>query len=108
MEPVAIVSFHAPTQPDGWADEFASGIIRDRLAAGVNITPGVRSVFWWRARATHAEELLVEVTTNAGLISAVSERILSEHPYELPGIRTSYVDVNPGYHRWVIDSTTTT
>lgn len=105
MEPVAIVSFHAPTEPDGWVDEFAAGVIADKLAAGVNITPGVRSVFWWKSKATHADELLVEVTTRADLIPAVSERILSEHPYELPGIRTTYVDVNPGYHQWVIDST---
>jgi periplasmic divalent cation tolerance protein len=106
MEPVAIVSFHAPTEPPGWADEVAGSLVADRLAAGVNINPGVRSVFWWKGDRTHADELLVEVTTRQSLIGTVTDRVLTEHPYELPGVRAMLLDdVNDGYHRWVIDST---
>ena len=107
MEPVAIVSFHAPVDPPGWADGFAGQLVADRLAAGVNVTPGPRSVYWWRGEINRADELLVEVTTRHGLAQAVTARVLAEHPYELPGIRVVLLDdVNPGYHEWVIDSTT--
>src|SRR5688500_15290368 len=105
MEPVAIVSFHAPTSPPGWADDFAGQLVADRLAAGVNITPGPRSVYWWNGEINHADELLVEITTRQALVPNVADRVLAGHPYELPGVRTVLLDdVNTGYHQWVIDS----
>ena len=66
------------------ARRIAKAALEARLAACVNLLPGVESRYWWHGRIeSSAEVLLLFKTTNASL-SKLEKLILAEHPYETP------------------------
>ena len=79
MEPVAVMI----TAPAEVAPGLAEALVALRLAACVNLLPGVRSWFWWEGQVDQAEESLLLVKTTRerldGLIAAVRDR----HPYQV-------------------------
>jgi periplasmic divalent cation tolerance protein len=73
------------TAPDAdTAQRIARALVEERLAACVNVVPGVTSIFRWEG-AVHsdAEQLLVVKTTRSRL-AALAERLAVLHPYALP------------------------
>ncbi|KLJ02413.1 divalent-cation tolerance protein CutA [Luteimonas sp. FCS-9] len=69
---------------DASAQRLAQALVEDRLAACVNIVPGVRSVYRWDGRVhAEAETLLVIKTTDACL-AALTARLPTLHPYDVP------------------------
>lgn len=84
---------------------LAESLLRDRLAACVNIVPGLRSVYRWQGRVEEAGELLLLIKTTQACYPRLEQRIRSEHPYELPEILA--VDLaagSAGYLAWIGDS----
>ena len=75
------------TCPDGApAARLAETLVAERLAACVNRLPGVVSNFRWEGQVQQeSETLLLIKTTRAGL-GALTARIRSLHPYELPEV----------------------
>ena len=45
------------------ADKIAQGLLEDKLAACVNIIPGVESYFWWQDKIDRAKEALLVIKT---------------------------------------------
>ena len=45
------------------ADHLAGSIIHQKLAACVNIIPGLQSVYFWEGRVTKDQELLLMIKT---------------------------------------------
>lgn len=93
------------TTPPDAAETIAGALVERKLAACVNIVPGVRSVYRWKGAIERAEETLLIVKTTAGRIDALTEAIRSIHPYEVPEIIA--LDVTgglPGYLAWVLES----
>lgn len=66
------------------ARRIARALVEERLAACVNVVPGVRSIYRWEG-AVHedAEHLLVAKTT-AQRLAGLAERLAVIHPYALP------------------------
>ncbi|MFH1725566.1 MAG: divalent-cation tolerance protein CutA [Elusimicrobiota bacterium] len=84
------------------ADALAEGIVKRRLAACVNIVPGVSSVFWWDDKLDRSEELLLVAKTRTALVADLTEYVRRNHPYSLPEVIT--VDIQEGnqsYLDWV-------
>jgi len=73
------------TAPDAdTAQRIARALVEERLAACVNVVPGVTSIYRWQgALHSDAEQLLVVKTTRARL-KALAERLAVLHPYALP------------------------
>ena len=91
------------------AGEVASGLARvavgDRLAACVNILGPIRSVYWWEGQVREDEEALLVLKTTRRAWPALLERILAEHPYEVPEVLALPVeDGAEAYLRWVWQS----
>ena len=73
------------TAPDAdTAHRIARALVEERLAACVNVVPGVTSIYRWEGTVhADAEQLLVVKTTRARL-KALAERLAVLHPYALP------------------------
>ena len=59
-------------------------LVRDKLAACVNVIPGMRSVYAWKGAVERADEVVGIVKTRAGLKDAVRAALKERHPYETP------------------------
>lgn len=88
------------------AERIATALVDGRLAACVNILPGMRSVYRWQGAEERAEEVLLLIKTTTERYPALQERLATLHPYELPelvAVETSHG--LPAYLRWVEDET---
>ncbi|MCC6984608.1 MAG: divalent-cation tolerance protein CutA [Bauldia sp.] len=85
----AATVFLYTTFPDAeTAERIGAGLVEARLAACVNLLPGMRSIFRWQGQLEHADEIVMIVKTLASREAAVIEAIRAAHPYEVPAIVT--------------------
>ena len=66
------------------AERIATALVKARLAACVNIVPGLHSVYRWQGELQRDEECLLLIKTHADRMDALRERLVELHPYELP------------------------
>ena len=77
---------HCSCPNAAFAAELARNLVEERLAACVQVLPGVVSTYRWSG-TLHAEtEVLLVAKTMRERFDAVRRRILELHPYELPEI----------------------
>ena len=87
------------------ARRLAQALVRRRLAACVNILPGVESLFWWEGKVDQAREVLLVIKTPAARLEAVRRAIVRLHPYEVPEVIAMRVaGGHRPYLRWVAAS----
>ena len=85
------------------AEAAGRSIVERRLAACVNILPGMISHYWWRGAIERAEETVMIVKTRASLAEAVGGVVKEMHAYETPAIMVLPVEsLDPDYHAWVV------
>jgi periplasmic divalent cation tolerance protein len=70
------------------AARVGAGLVEARLAACVNILPGMRSIYRWQGQIERADEIVMIVKTMADREKAAIEAIRASHPYEVPAIVT--------------------
>ena len=88
------------------AERLAEALVEERLAACVNIVPGLRSVYRWQAEVERADETLLLIKTVRERFDALSARIKALHPHELPEVLAVEAAAGlPAYLRWVADET---
>lgn len=83
---------------------IARELVARRLAACVNVLPGVRSVFRWQGQIQRDSEYLLLVKTLASEQEAVAAAIRELHSYELPEILTIPVGAEERFLAWIRDS----
>src|ERR1035438_8268852 len=66
------------------AERMARALVDGRLAACVNVVPGVRSFYRWKGETESSEEFLLIVKTSRDLFGALCAEMEKLHPYELP------------------------
>lgn len=87
--------------------DIAHTLIRRRLAACVNILPGVRSVFRWKGKVQSDGELVLFIKTLAAHFEAVRAVIKELNAYELPEIIGFPAGVaDRAFAAWVEESST--
>ena len=75
------------TAPDAEAGErIARTLVDERLAACVNIVPGVRSIYRWEGRIEEEAEVLLIAKTRADRCDALAGRVRQVHPYAVPEV----------------------
>ena len=88
------------------AERLAEALVEERLAACVNILPGLRSVYRWQAEVERADEVLLLIKTLPDRYPALQDRLRELHPYELPELLAVEAAAGlPAYLRWVADET---
>ncbi|MBI5143353.1 MAG: divalent-cation tolerance protein CutA [Nitrospirae bacterium] len=68
------------------AEKIARAVVESRLAACVNIVPGIRSIYRWKGEVCDDTEILLIIKTQAALFEQLSSVIGENHPYETPEI----------------------
>jgi len=81
---------------------LARTLIEEKLAACVNLVPGVRSFYRWQGQLEDASEVMLLVKTRADRCAALAARIQALHPYELPEVlELSASGGSAAYLEWV-------
>lgn len=87
-----IVFLYVTAPDEALATSIADTLVGERLAACVNIIPGVRSVYRWKGAVERGEEAAMIVKTTAATAAAARAAIARLHPYETPVIAAIGVD----------------
>ena len=69
-------------------------LVTEKLAACVNVIPGMRSVYAWKGAVERGDEVVGIVKTRESLAEAVRAALKERHPYETPIIL--FLDVSGG------------
>jgi periplasmic divalent cation tolerance protein len=95
------------TAPDAeTAAGIARALVEERLAACVNLVPGVRSIYRWEGRVEEASETLLIVKTRAERAHDLEARVRALHPYDLPEVlRVAAAGGSAAYLAWVLRET---
>jgi periplasmic divalent cation tolerance protein len=73
------------TWPDLASAEFAaSSLLEARLAACLNILPGMTSVYRWEGRIERSSEVVMLIKTRSELTAACIVHVCQHHPYANP------------------------
>ena len=84
------------------AERIARALVEERLAACVNIVPGVVSIYRWKGNVEQESELLLVIKTLAERVDALKARLLEMHPYELPEVVVIPIGGGHGaYLEWI-------
>lgn len=81
-------------------------LVERRLAACVNIIPGMKSVYRWQGAIEEADEVVMLVKTRDTLAAAVTAAVKSIHVYDNPAILV--VPVTGGstdFLGWIVSET---
>lgn len=88
------------------ARRIARDLVEARLAACVNIVPGVISVYRWRGEISEDREVVAHIKTTAARLPALIDAVVRLHPYDQPAIEAVAVAIaGPGVAGWVRDET---
>ena len=104
MQQVLMVLTNMPNET--MANAVARILVEDRLAACVNVLPGVRSVYQWQGAVEEATEVTMLIKTAQSRYPELEAAIRSAHPYDVPEIiAIPLVAGFPAYMEWVISET---
>lgn len=100
----AVVLVTTPDQAQGAV--VAEALLSRKLAACVNMLPGVVSRYRWQGAIETATEVLLIIKTRMDLVPALTEAVKAVHQYTVPEIIALPVTGgNAEYLRWIDAST---
>jgi periplasmic divalent cation tolerance protein len=84
------------------AEDLASRVIEERLAACAQVVGPVSSTYRWQGEIRRSTEWFCHLKTTAARLPELTGRIRNLHPYEVPEIiAVAIVDADPDYLRWI-------
>jgi periplasmic divalent cation tolerance protein len=83
------------------ARRLACALVDQRLAACVQLDPGVESHYRWQGAACAEPEVRLTVKTLPDRLAALHDFFGREHPYQLPQLLWHVDEASPAYADWV-------
>ena len=88
------------------AEKAGKTLVEDRLAACVNILPGMVSHYRWQGAVERGEEVVMIIKTRAALAARVSAAVKEMHSYSTPAILVLPLEsVDQPYLDWLMAET---
>ena len=85
--------------------KIARHLVEERLAACVNISAPVRSLYRWKGKVNEDREFLMLIKSSRELFGEIQAAIRRLHSYTTPEIIClPIVDGSPDYLQWINDS----
>jgi periplasmic divalent cation tolerance protein len=104
MEPAVLVYTTWPSIVE--AERMGRIVVERRLAACVNILPGMISHYWWEGKVERAEEVVMFIKTRTSMTEILRKAVKEAHTYTTPAFMVLPVnDVDPDYHAWIVAET---
>lgn len=96
-----VVVLSTCSSPDE-ARRAARALVEKRLAACVQVSGAVSSVYRWRGKIEESSEYGLIIKTSRGLLGAVRLELEALHSYEVPEmLALAIVDGSPNYLNWL-------
>ena len=96
--------FVTASSPDE-ADKISLALVKEKLAACVNIAPKITSRYRWQGKIETANESLLIIKTKKSLIPKLVARVKTLHSYSVPEvIAFPILEGNPDYLKWIKES----
>lgn len=88
------------------AEHIAETIVGERLAACVNLAPGLTSIYRWEGEIQRDAEWLLMIKTRGAVYALLEARIRELHPYDTPEIIALPILAGSAtYLDWITDNT---
>ncbi|CAA7037829.1 unnamed protein product [Microthlaspi erraticum] len=102
--PSIVVYVTVPNREAG--KKLANSIVQEKLAACVNIVPGVESVYEWEGKVQSDSEELLIIKTRQSLLESLTEHVNANHEYDVPEvIALPITGGSDKYLEWLKNST---
>lgn len=101
MAPNNVVSVTTTVGSEHDARTLARALVEQRLAACVQIEPGLVSHYRWLGVVQAEPELRLTAKTLASRLPALEAFMAQAHPYATPQLTWQHVWASPAYAQWV-------
>ncbi|KAJ0240122.1 Protein CutA [Hirschfeldia incana] len=102
--PSIVVYVTVPNREAG--KKLANSIVQEKLAACVNIVPGIESVYEWEGKVQSDSEELLIIKTRQSLLESLTEHVNANHEYDVPEvIALPITGGSDKYLEWLKNST---
>ncbi|KAL5285048.1 CUTA family protein [Megaselia abdita] len=87
---------------DASAKVLAHKIVTNKLAACVNILPGITSIYTWEGKVNEDSEVLMMIKTRTSRVEDLVKFVKESHPYSVAEVITVPIEAgNPPYLDWI-------
>ncbi|MBO9489659.1 divalent-cation tolerance protein CutA [Endozoicomonas sp. G2_1] len=84
------------------ARDIATGLVKEKLAACVNMIAGVTSVYMWQNEINQDREVQLLIKSQVHLFDDLVQYIEQKHPYDVPEvIAVNIQQGNNAYLNWI-------
>lgn len=67
---------------------IAHAVVKERLAACVNVVPGLTSIYRWEGAVQEDREVLLVLKTRPERVERLTQSLIELHPYDVPEVLT--------------------
>lgn len=86
------------------AQRLSQGLVEARLAACVQIQPGLESIYWWQGKIERESEFLLVIKSHASLWVSLVQWLNDHHSYDCPQIiAVPLTHVAPPFEAWLTE-----
>jgi len=87
------------------AKRIGDKLVREKVAACINIVSQINSMFWWGKKVTVESESLLIVKTTRNKLEKIINIVKALHSYTVPEIiALPIIDGNEEYLKWIGES----
>jgi periplasmic divalent cation tolerance protein len=86
------------------AQRLSRGLVEARLAACVQIQPGVESTYRWQGKIEQEPECVLVIKSHASLWESLVQWLHDHHAYDCPQIiALPLTHVSPAFEAWLVE-----
>lgn len=84
-------------------------LLKERMAACVNVYPKIESMYWWKGKMAQSSESVLIAKTHKKHLKALISLVKKNHSYTVPCIVSFSIDEgNPSFLKWILSETSKT